>query len=36
MKAYDDDDNIEVTLAEGKVGVGLDTKNLIQIMPGHK
>ena len=29
VKAYDDDDNIEVTLAEGKVGVGLDTKNLI-------
>ena len=36
VKAYDDDDNIEVTLAEGKVGVGLDTKNLIQIMPGQQ
>ena len=36
VKAYDDDDNIEVTLAEGKVGVGLDTKNLIQIIPGQQ
>lgn len=36
VKAYDDDDNIEVTLAEGKVGVGLDTKNLIEIMPGQQ
>lgn len=36
VKAYGDDDNIEVTLAEGKVGVGLDTKNLIPIMPGQQ
>lgn len=36
VKAYDDDDNIEVTLEEGKVGVGLDTKNLISIMPGQQ
>ena len=36
VKAYDDDNDIEVTLAEGKVGVGLDTKNLIQIMPGQQ
>ena len=35
VKAYDDE-YIEVTLAEGKVGVGLDTKNLIQIMPGQQ
>lgn len=36
VKAYENEDNIEVTLEEGKVGVGLDTKNLIQIMPGQQ
>lgn len=36
VKAYDDDDNIEVTLEEGKVGVGLDTRNLIRLNPGQQ
>lgn len=36
VKAYSNDDNIEVTLEEGKVGVGLDTQNLIQIEPGQQ
>lgn len=36
VKAYDDEDNIEVTLTEGRVGVGLDFNNLIQMTPGQQ
>lgn len=36
VKAYEDEDNIEVTLKEGKVGVGLDMGNLIPITPGQQ
>lgn len=36
VKAYEDEDNIEVTLKEGKVGVGLNMEKLIPIMPGQQ
>lgn len=36
VKAYDEDNNIEVTLTEGMVGVGLDTHHLVRIIPGQQ
>ena len=36
VKAYKEEREIEVTLQEGEVGVGLDTENLIRIKPGQQ
>lgn len=36
VKAYKEEDNIEVTLKEGKIGVELETGSLIPILPGQQ